>query len=122
MPDPHKDLADIIEPQIAVLAATSSDWQIVAAAVSAGLVIAAGFYWYWRRNAPLRSLRRLRILSDPQQAADALADMLPHFKPQPEAAWLDQLQRLRFGPPQTDSRAILDALCQQVEALLPGRK
>ena len=120
MPDPHKDLADIIEPQITAVAATGNTWPLVGAAVLSGLIIIAGIYWYWRRGAPMRALRRLRELPDPQQAANTLATLIPKFKAPPEPGWLDALQRLRFGPPQDDARAILDMLCQQAKTLLQG--
>ena len=118
MPDPHKDLADIIEPQIANVTGSDSDWALIGGTIMLGLAIVGFLYWHWRRGAPRRALQRLRGLPDPQRAADALASLLPHFKTQPEQAWLDELARLRFGPPQEKARAILDALCQQAEALL----
>ena len=122
MPDPHKDLADIIEPQITAVAATGNNWPLVGAAVFGGLIIAAGIHWYWRRGAPMRTLRRLRELPDPQQAANTLATLIPNFKVPPEPGWLDALQRLRFGPPQDDARVILDTLCQQAKTLLQGHE
>ncbi|MBI5936418.1 MAG: DUF4381 family protein [Betaproteobacteria bacterium] len=121
MPDPHKDLADIVEPRIASIAATGDGWALIGGAVVFGAVLVAAAFWYWRRNAPMRALRRVRRLPDPQGAADALAALLPHFKIQPEPAWLDDLARLRFGPPQEDAPTVLERLCQQAETLLQGK-
>lgn len=121
MPDPHQDLADIVEPRIAGIAATGDDWTLIGGAVGIGIVLLAAAFWYWRRTAPMRALRRARKLPDPQGAADALAALLPHFKLQPEPAWLDDLARLRFGPPQDNAPAVLDRLCQQAKALLQGK-
>jgi len=118
MPDPHKDLADIIEPQIANVSTADHDWVLIGGSVALGLAVAGGLYWHWRRRAPLRALRRLRNLPDPQRAADELAALIPQFKADPEPAWLHDLNRLRFGPAQEKARAVLDDLCRQAEALL----
>lgn len=121
MPDPHKDLADIIEPQIPVVAATSNDWLFIAGGLLLGIALIGSLYWQWRRHAPLRALQRLRKLSDPQCAADELAALMPQFRASPDPVWLDELNRLRFGPAHDDAPATLARLCAAAEPLLrPG--
>ncbi|TCS73094.1 hypothetical protein EDC61_103217 [Sulfuritortus calidifontis] len=121
MPDPIADLADIVEPAIPVAAATGGDWPVVAAGVASGLALLLGLYWHWRRRAPRRALQRLRIRTDPQRAAGELAALLPQFKRAPEAQWREELQRLRFGPPQDDAQAVFERLCREAETMLVSR-
>ncbi|NWG87950.1 MAG: hypothetical protein HXY26_10670 [Hydrogenophilaceae bacterium] len=121
MPDPTKDLADIVEPVIPLAATPSNDWLLLTGAALAGIAIVAGLYWHWRRRAPLRTLRRLRGRTDIQGAAGELAALLPQFRRAPEPLWLDELQRLRFGAPQQDAQAMFDELCQQALLSLTPR-
>lgn len=113
MPDPTQDLADIVEPVIPLTATASHDWLLPAGAVVLGLVVAIAIYWHWRRGVAKRALHRLRGRADVPQAAGELAALLPQFKHAPDAAWLDALQRLRFGPPREDAEAIFERLRQE---------
>lgn len=113
MPDPHKDLADIVEPQITVATASGGGWLEIGGIAIVASLVAGVLFWHWRRRAPLRALRRLRRRTDVQQAADELAALLPHFKQTPDATWLEALQRLRFGPAQEDAQLVFDTLCEQ---------
>lgn len=118
MPDPHKDLADIIEPNIPIVAATGNDWMLIAGGLLLAAAVAGGLYWHWRRRAPLRALWYLRGLPEPQRAADALAALIPQFKTVPDSAWLHDLNRLRFGTASDDAQATLSRLCEAAELLL----
>lgn len=122
MPDPTQDLADIVEPVIPLTATASHDWLLPAGAAAAGLVVAIAVYWHWRRTAAKRALQRLRGRADVPQAAGELAALLPQFKHAPDAAWLDALQELRFGPPQKDAQAVFARLCREAATLLQGHR
>jgi len=118
MPDPHKDLADIIEPALVAAPAPPDIVLPIALTVSVVLLI-AGVYWRWRRGAPLRQLRRLARNPDIPAAAAELAHM--RLFPSNEV-WQQDLDCLRFAPPRTDDAATdvatLARLCREAEAFL----
>jgi hypothetical protein len=125
MPDPRHDLAPIIElPASQPGPATSTGHGVTIPVPGLLLVCAmlvAGFVRYRRRSAPIRAARRLARSADPRRAADALAALLAARTIEPDAAWRNDLERLRFGRPGPDDAALLARLCQQAEAALKRR-
>ncbi|MDD5390418.1 MAG: hypothetical protein PHD37_13810 [Gallionellaceae bacterium] len=119
MPDPHKDLAEIIEPSAPPVAAARADYAplFLLAAVVVLLVVIA--WWFWRRRAPLRALRRLARSPDTQAGAAGLA-RLTEGRAVPES-WRMDLERLRFARPAPDAAATLARLCREAEGLLRAR-
>lgn len=123
MPDPHKDLAPIIEPAPPPTPAGEPSYALAMGLALAGIVIVAAAAWWWRRRRPLRTLRQLTALAESgkgevRDLADRLATLLPQFKRAPDPEWLDALQRLRFGPPHDDAQAIFARLCREAQAYL----
>ena len=116
MPDPHKDLAEIIEPSAPPAAAARVDYAplfLLAVAVVLLVLIA---WRFWRRRAPLRALRRLALATDAQAGAAELARLMAgRVAPKP---WRLQLERLRFARPAPDAAAVLARLCREAEGFL----
>lgn len=121
MPDPQRDIAPLIEPAAPPPAPAEPDHNFGIALVLGGLLLAFAAYWYWRRRAPLRALRRIARASDPVAGADALAALMANRGISPPAFWQEELELLRFGPPGEDAEAMLSQLCQGAESLLRGR-
>jgi hypothetical protein len=80
------------------------------------LLVAGGVYWQWRRKAPLRSLRRIARNADARAGAAELARWQARHWPQAPQDWLQALERLRFGPPGADARAVLQRQCAEAQA------
>lgn len=118
MPDPHKDLAPIIEPVAPPAVAADAGWLVPGLAILAVLLLALIAAWLWRRRAPLRSLRRLRNHPDPVAAAQHLSALIVGRQLQADLRWLQDLQRLRFGAPATDAAATFARLCREAEVFL----
>jgi hypothetical protein len=151
MPDPHKDLADIVEPALNTTPPAEMDLILPLGLALAGVLLALAIWWSWRRRAPLRTLRRLATAADPQAGAEALYRLMaPILEPSPglgipplsqkgrpdkssasnhapftedatQTAWRQDLERLRFGPPSPDAAATLARLCREAEAWLKPR-
>jgi hypothetical protein len=116
MPDPHKTLAPIIEPAAppAIVEAASA-WPSMALTGLVLLVAAALAVWFWRRRAPLRTLRRIATQTDTAVAADQLAAWMRAHKIQPAPEWQSALDQLRFGSPRPDAAARLGSLCREID-------
>jgi hypothetical protein len=123
MPDPHKDLAEIIAPAAPPPAAAPADFALPLALAGAAVLLALILWWLWRRRAPLRALRRLARssahLSDIPAAAAELA-RLTASRAAP-AAWRRDLEQLRFARPAPDAAATLARLCREAEAFVRAR-
>jgi len=117
MPDPHKDLAEIIEPATQAAAGSGSDYLLPLALACVVLVL--GLAWFWRRRAPLRALRRLARAAEVQAGADALARLLENRAA--PAAWRRELDRLRFARQEPDAAEMLERLCREAEGFLRAR-
>jgi hypothetical protein len=116
MPDPHKDLAEIIEPAAPPVAAAPADHTPSLALAFASLAPLLAAAWFWRRRAPLRALRRLSRAPDVAAAAAELARLMQsRAAPQP---WRRELERLRFARPAPDAAATLARLCREAEAFV----
>lgn len=118
MPDPHQDLAEIIEPAPPPPAAAQADFALPLALAGAAVLLLLAFWWLRRRRAPLRALRRLARSpagsSDIPAAAAALARLMEsHAAP---AAWRLELERLRFARQEPDADSTLARLCREAEA------
>lgn len=116
MPDPHVDLANIVEPA-PPLAAAQPDFVAPITAALAGIMLIAGGYAYWRRGRRLRRLRRLAHSTDVAAAATELAHM--QFV-SPPSAWREALDHLRFARPHPESATsdadTLKRLCREAES------
>lgn len=154
MPDPHKDLADIVEPALDIAPPAEIGLALPLVLVLAGILLALAIWRFRRRGAPLRALRRLAEMdetADPQAGGEALGRLMePILSPSPRhgipplsqrgksdissgssiaplaedpalAAWRQNLERLRFGPPAPDAAATLARLCREAEAWLKSR-
>lgn len=126
MPDPHKDLAGIIEPS-APPAPLPADYTPHLALAFAALLFILAAAWLWRRRAPLRALRRLARCADVPVAAAALARLMA-TRQAPES-WRLELERLRFARPAPEvapyatpqATATLARLCREAEGFLRAR-
>lgn len=122
MPDPHKDLAAIIEPAApppAASFATSADYPLPLALAAAAVLLVFIAWRFWRRRAPLRALRRLASAPDAQAGAAGLARLMAgRVVPEP---WRQDLERLRFARPAPDAATTLARLCREAEGLLRAR-
>jgi hypothetical protein len=109
MSDPHKDLAEIIEPAAppapAVPSSHAMAWTLAATLI---LALVLGWRW-WRGGARVRALRRLVRINDLPTAAANLARLAPATA-MPEA-WRQDLERLRYARPTPDAAATLARLC-----------
>jgi hypothetical protein len=121
MPDPQRDIAPIIEPLAPPMPPAGPDYTFAVVLGLAALLLAGWLYWYWRRRAPLRALRKLSQASDPIAGADALAALVASRHVTPPAFWQEELELLRFGPPAEDAEAVLARLCQGAESMLRAR-
>ena len=144
MPDPHRDLAPIIEPVAPPPLPEDHGLALALGLALAGIAIAAGLAWWWRRRRPLRALRQLAIraesgMGEARDLADRLAALLcrrhrlarlearqcPAALSGQEATWSEwvvALETIRFGPPGPVQHAELARLCREARALLkPGR-
>ncbi|MBI5330457.1 MAG: hypothetical protein HZB71_07585 [Betaproteobacteria bacterium] len=110
MPDPHKDLAPIIEPPFPPVPVAEFPWLPATSLVLLAL-LALGL-WLWRRGATRRALRRLAHAPDPIAAAHALARLSVQIAPPMPQTWKRELERLRFGPPADDGASTLARLCE----------
>ena len=119
MPDPHKDLAGIIEPAAPPPAAAQADFTLPLALAGAAVLLLLAFWWFWRRRAPLRALRRLAKSQDVSAAAAALARLM-ETRTAPDA-WRRDLERLRFARPEPGAEATLARLCREAEGFLQAR-
>ncbi len=119
MPDPHKDLAAVVEP--APPPPTHSDvadwlpWGGSLALVLAAALIA---HWWHRRHAPIKSLMRIAQSEDPRAGADTLAHLVQRHRLKPDTAWQADLERLRFARPGDDGARELARLCSEAYKLL----
>lgn len=116
MPDPHVDLANIVEPAQPLVTAQPDFAPPIVAALAAIILIGGG-YAYWRRGRRLRRLRRLARSADVAAAATELAHMqLVSASP----AWREALDRLRFSRPYPESASAdadtLKRLCREAES------
>ncbi len=123
MPDPLKDLAPIIEPLAPPAPAGEPGYFLAMGLALAGIVIVALAAGWWRMRQPLRALGQLTALAESGEGeardlADRLAALLPHFRRAPDPAWLDAMQRLRFGPPREDAQAVIARLCREAAMML----
>ena len=124
MAEPGSQLAPIIEPTALEPLAAPSAWtaiEVVAAALLAAAVLLWLLHRARRRRAPVRALGRLSQAADTGRAADELAALVRRCGARPPAAWQAELQRLRFGPPQDERRAMLARLCAEARAFI-GRR
>lgn len=121
MPDPQRDIAPIIEPLAPPMPSAGPDYTLAIGLAAFGLLLVAWLYWRWRRRAPLRALRKLSHASDPVAGADALAALVASQRTTPPAYWQEELELLRFGPPDEDAQAVLARLCQGAESMLRVR-
>jgi hypothetical protein len=119
MPDPHQDLAEIIEPAAPPTAATQADFALPLALAGAAVLVLLAFWWFWRRRAPLRALRRLARSPDVPAAAAELARLM-EARTAP-AAWRLELECLRFARPAPDAAATLARLCREAEHIVRAR-
>lgn len=119
MPDPHKELAGIIEPSAPPSPAAQADFALPLVLAFCAVLLALAAWWLRRRGAPLRDLRRLARSRDIPAAAAALA-RLTEGRAVSEA-WRRELDRLRFARPAPDAAATLARLCQEVEGPLQAR-
>ncbi len=122
MPDPHKDLAAIIEPSAPPAAAsfaTSADYLLPLALTAAAVLLVVVAWWFWRRHAPLRALRRLARAKDVHAAAAELARLM-EGRAVPES-WRMELERLRFARSEPDAATTLARLCREAEGFLRVR-
>lgn len=85
------------------------------------LLLLAMLAWYWRRRAPLRAVRKIAHATDPVAGADALAVLMASLSVTPPQPWQEELQRLRFGPPDESAGERLARLCQGAEVFLKMR-
>lgn len=146
MPDPHKDLADIVPPAPPPVPEqpVSPGRGLPLAIVLGALVLGLGLAWHSRRTAQLRALRHIAAdARDGRGEVVALADGLAEvarrryrlerldqaaspaaLQGEAAAAWRDwvaALDTLRFAPPERASHAELLRLCAAAEALLKPR-
>lgn len=121
MPDPQRDIAPIIEPVPPVKVPVGHDHALPIAIAFGVLLLLAVLAWHWHRYAPLRELRRLARAPDPVDAAGALARLVTRLPFSPPADWLDELERLRFGPPVENASMVFARLCMQAETFLKSR-
>lgn len=116
MADPHVILAPLVEPPLPPLqVATPSMMLPLLWLVAAGVacVVTVMLLWWWRRSAPRRALRRIARLSDPQQAAQQLAQWQQRYRRLAPPDWLQRLEQVRFGQPLPDAREVLQQLCRE---------
>ncbi|MDP2833501.1 MAG: hypothetical protein Q8Q28_09500 [Pseudomonadota bacterium] len=120
MPDPHKDLAAIIEPAAPPVAAAQADYLLPLALTITAVLLVFIAWWFWRRRAPMRALRRLARATDAQAGAAGLARLMAG-RAMPES-WRLELERLRFAHPAPEATTIaattLTRLCREAEGLL----
>lgn len=123
MPDPHKDLAPLIEPLPPPIAEAGGAmaWVTAGAVVLPALLIALALAWWWRRNTSLRTLRRLARSDDPVAAAGELERLMDRHALQADPAWRLELERLRFARPGPEAAATLARLCREAEAFRRAR-
>lgn len=128
MADAHTLLAPLIEPPLPALPAPAASvfegaallpGLALALAVAVALLVAG---WLWRRSAPQRTLRRIARLADPVQAAEALAALAQAGRWQPDAAWQQALERVRFGAPSAVHAATVTRLCAELRAMKGTRR
>ena len=124
MPDPHKDLAPLIEPLPPPIteAGGAMPWVPAGAVVLPVLLIVLALAWRWRRTVPLRTLRRLARSDDPVAAAGELDRLIARHTLQPAPAWHLELERLRFAHPSPEAAATLARLCREAETLIRNPK
>ncbi len=119
MPDPHKDLAGIIEPGAPPPVAAPADYTLPLALAFVAVLVLLALRWFWRRGATLRALRRLARSPDVQAGAAGLARlMVGREVPEP---WRRELDRLRFAAPTPDAAAMLARLCRVAEGFAQSR-
>lgn len=121
MPDPQRDIAPIIEPLAPPMLPAGPDYTLPIILALGVLLLLAALAWYWRRRAPLRSLRRIAHASDPTAGADALAALMTRHGVTPPQIWQEELELLRFGPPAEYADNVLARLCQGAEVFLKMR-
>ncbi|MDH5709002.1 MAG: hypothetical protein OEY75_07775 [Hylemonella sp.] len=126
MADAHVLLAPLIEPPLPALPAPSAS-VFEGAALLPGLALALAVAllvagWLWRRSAAQRALRRIARLADPVQAAEALAALAQAGRWQPDAAWQQALERVRFGAPSAAHAATVARLCAELRAMKGTRR
>lgn len=121
MADPHVILAPIVEPPLPPLPASAPAPAILPLVLAgAALVLLALAGWaLWRRGTGQRALRRIARHPEARQAAQQLARWQPRHWPQAPQAWLQALERFRFGPADAAAPAALQRLC--AEARQAGR-
>ena len=118
MPDPHRDLAEIIEPASPPATATPAHFMRPQALAGAAVLPLLALWWLLRRRAPLRALRRLARSPDVAAAAAALARLAEGHAA--TTAWRQELERLRFAPPTPEAASTLARLCREAESFLGG--
>jgi hypothetical protein len=118
MPDPHKDLAEIIEPDV-LPAAAPTDIALPLLLACTVVLLLLAVWWLWRRRDPVRALRRLARSAEIEIAAAALARLM-ETRLVPDA-WRQELDRLRFARPAPDAAAKLARLCQEAEEYVQAR-
>lgn len=121
MPDPQRDIAPIIEPAAPPMPQAAPDYSLALAIAAGGLLLAAWLYWRWRRRAPLRALRGISQISDPIAGSHVLAVLMREYGNEAPQAWQEELDQLRFGPPQENAGAALARLCKDAESMLRRR-
>jgi hypothetical protein len=122
MPDPHLDLAPLIEPPEPPAAEGGGvPWPAMGGGIALLLLLAFLAAWWWRRRAPLRALRRLARSNGPTAASHALATLIHRHGLQPDPAWSLELERLRFARPSPENGETLVRLCREAEALFRTR-
>lgn len=119
MPDPHKDLAGIIEPVAPPAVAARADHAPLFLPAAAVVLLVVIVWRFWRRRAPLRALRRLARSPDTLAGAAGLARLM-QGRALPES-WRIDLERLRFARPTPDAATTLARLCREAEGLLRAR-
>lgn len=119
MPDPHKDLAEIIEPAAPPAAVAPADYLLPLALTITAVLLVFIAWWFWRRRAPLRTVRRLARATDVQAGAAELARLMAG-RAAPES-WRMELGRLRFARPEPDAATTLVRLCREAEGFLRVR-
>ncbi|MDO9224569.1 MAG: hypothetical protein Q8M09_19130 [Pseudomonadota bacterium] len=116
MPDPHQDLAAIIEPAAPPAAAARTDYAPLFLLAATVVLLVVIVWRFWRRRAPLRALRRLARSPDTQAGAAGLAHLM-EGRALPES-WRMELEQLRFARPTADAATTLARLCREAEGLL----
>jgi hypothetical protein len=121
MPDPHKDLAPIIEPAAPLIEYSGSPWLVPVVSLAVLLALVLLVFWQWRRRAPRRALRKLKNQSDPVTGANLLAGWMRRHDLQFDEANKQIFDRLRFGTPAEKCDATFARLCGEAEDLLRKR-